>query len=273
MFKLIAIDMDGTLLNDYHEVPQEVKDTLVEAKKLGIKIVLCSGRPIVGMREYVKELNLNEAEDYAIAFNGAYIENSNTGEVVNEFSMENKHLLQLYELSFELNTPMHFFDVEQLYTPNQKISKYTILESYLNDIPLNFCPVNEFPKERTIPNIMYINEPSKISKIMEKLPEGLSEEYAIVKSAPHFLEFTHPDATKGNAVKLLATKLGIKQHEIMAIGDNGNDISMIQFAGCGVAMKNAIPEVKAVADYETLTNNEGGVAHAIQKFILDQMKV
>ncbi|MCF3943200.1 sugar-phosphatase [Oceanobacillus alkalisoli] len=268
MYKLIAIDMDGTLLNDHHQVSKETKDTLMKAKEHGAKIVLCSGRPIVGMRQYIADLNLNEADDYAIAYNGAYIENTNTGEVVSEFSLEYKHLVELHDLSVELNVPMHYFDHEELYTPNKAISKYTVLESFLNDISLNYCPVDEFPKEQSIPNIMFIDEPVKLSEALKQLPKELADTYAMVKSAPHFAEFTHLKATKGNAVKRLAERLGIKQEEIMAIGDNGNDRSMIEYAGCGVAMENAIPELKEVADYQTLTNNEDGVAHAIEKLLL-----
>ncbi|MEI3599241.1 MULTISPECIES: sugar-phosphatase [unclassified Oceanobacillus] len=268
MYKLIAIDMDGTLLNDHHQVSKQTQDTLRAAKEHGTKIVLCSGRPIVGMRKYIADLGLNEEDDYAIAYNGAYTENTNTGEIVSEFSLEYKHLVELHDLSMELNIPMHYFDHEKLYTPNKTISKYTVLESYLNDITLEYCPIDEFPQEQSIPNIMFIDEPVKLSEALKHLPKELANKYAMVKSAPHFSEFTHLKATKGIAVKRLAENLGIKQEEIMAIGDNGNDKSMIEYAGCGVAMENAIPELKEVADFQTLTNNEDGVAHAIQKLLL-----
>ncbi|MDI4707197.1 HAD-IIB family hydrolase, partial [Pseudoalteromonas shioyasakiensis] len=83
--------------------------------------------------------------------------------------------------------------------------------------------------------------------------------------------FVHPSASKGNAVKMLAEQLGIKQEETMTIGDNGNDLSMIEYAGCGVAMGNAIPEVKAAADFQTRSNNESGVAYAIRKLALEPL--
>src|SRR5690606_37755771 len=112
MYKLIAIDMDGTLLTDNHEVPDEVKQTLAEAKRNGVKIVLCSGRPIGGMRSYIEDLNLNEEGDYAIAYNGALVQSTKTNEAVAELTLNYDHLVQLYNLSLELNTPMHFFDKE-----------------------------------------------------------------------------------------------------------------------------------------------------------------
>lgn len=86
----------------------------------------------------------------------------------------------------------------------------------------------------------------------------------MVKSAPFFYEILHPLVSKGNAVKHLAEKLGFEREEVMCIGDNGNDLSMIEYAGCGIAMENSIPELKAAADIVTTSNNEDGVAHAIR---------
>ncbi|KKE80426.1 sugar-phosphatase [Bacilli bacterium] len=271
MYKLIAIDMDGTLLNDRHEVPEDVKYTLSEAKKQGIKIVLCSGRPIGGIRSYIKALNLNQEGDFAIAYNGALVQDTHTNEVVAELSLGHADLVKLYELSMELKTPMHFFDTKGVYTPNADISDYTVLEAYLSEIPLGYRQVSDIPTNISIPKIMFVNHPDKLNRTIEELPKSLNKQYTIVQSAPYFLEFVHPSASKGNAVKMLAEQLGIKQEETMTIGDNGNDLSMIRYAGCGVAMGNAIPEVKAAADFQTRSNNESGVAYAIKKLALEPL--
>lgn len=271
MYKLIAIDMDGTLLNDRHEVPEDVKYTLSEAKKQGIKIVLCSGRPIGGIRSYIKALNLNQEGDFAIAYNGALVQDTHTNEVVAELSLGHADLVKLYELSMELKTPMHFFDTKGVYTPNADISDYTVLEAYLSEIPLGYRQVSDIPTNISIPKIMFVNHPDKLNRTIEELPKSLNKQYTIVQSAPYFLEFVHPSASKGNAVKMLAEQLGIKQEETMTIGDNGNDLSMIRYAGCGVAMGNAIPEVKAAADFQTRSNNESGVAYAIRKLALEPL--
>lgn len=271
MYKLIAIDMDGTLLNDRHEVPEDVKYTLAEAKKQGIKIVLCSGRPIGGIRSYIKALNLNQEGDFAIAYNGALVQDTHTNEVVAELSLGHADLVKLYELSMELKTPMHFFDTKGVYTPNADISDYTVLEAYLSEIPLGYRQVSDIPTNISIPKIMFVNHPDKLNRTIEELPKSLNKQYTIVQSAPYFLEFVHPSASKGNAVKMLAEQLGIKQEETMTIGDNGNDLSMIEYAGCGVAMGNAIPEVKAAADFQTRSNNESGVAYAIRKLALEPL--
>lgn len=272
MYKLIAIDIDGTLLNDRHEITTDVKDALNEAKRQGIKVVLCTGRPVGGIRSFIKALQLDEEGDFAIAYNGAFVQDNHTNKVVAELSLTYDDLVYLYDLSIELNTPMHFFDAKKVYTPNTDISEYTVLESYLTKVPLSYCKISDVPSNISIPKIMFIDQPENLSRTIQALPEDLNKQYTIVKSAPHFLEFVHPNASKGNAVKKLAEQLGIKREEVMCIGDNGNDLSMIQYAGCGVAMGNAIPEVKAAANFQTKSNNESGVAYAIEKLVLAPLR-
>jgi len=270
MYKLIAIDMDGTLLNDLHEVTEEVRNALHAAKKQGVKIVLCTGRPLGGVSRYLEELNLNEDGDYVIAYNGALVQNTHTQEVVSELTLGYDDVKSLYELSQKLDTPMHFFDSAYLYTPNREISPYTVHESYVTKVPLRFRTIEEIPKDLLAPKAMYIDEPEKLDRTIAAIPEDVKERYTMVKSSPFFYEILHPAASKGNAVQQLADILGIAQEEVICIGDNGNDMSMIEWAGCGVAMGNAIPEVKASADYETRTNNENGVAHAIHELVLSK---
>ena len=273
MYKLIAIDIDGTLLNDQHEVTQEVKDALHTAKNQGIKIVLCTGRPIGGVQRYLKELNLTEEGDYVIAYNGALVQNAHTNEIVQELTLEYKDLKRMHELSLELDCPMHYFDSSNLYTPNRQISTYTVLEAHLTTVPLHYLPVEEAPQDMALPKMMFIHEPEKLAQVIKRIPEEIKQSYMLVKSAPFFLEILNPNVSKGNAVKLLSEELGIKQEEVMALGDNGNDVSMIKFAGCGVAMGNAIPELKEVADHITTTNNEHGVAQAIRELIFEKASV
>lgn len=272
MYKLITIDIDGTLINDQYEISEKTIEVINEAKQQGIHIVLCSGRPIGGMKNYIETLGLNRVGDYAIAYNGALVQDTHTTESVIEFSLTLDHLQQLYDLSISLNSPMHYFTGKGVYTPNKDISQYTVYEAFINNIPLHYQEINEVATDIALSKIMFIDHPENLKETIQQIPEELHEQYTIVQSAPHFLEFVHPTTSKGFAVQKLAEKLGIKQEEIMSIGDNGNDISMIEYAGCGVAMGNAVPDVKAVANFETLTNNENGVAHAIETLILHPLK-
>jgi|SRR5690625_46861 len=273
MYKLIAIDMDGTLLNDQHEVPKDVRDALHEAKKIGVSIVLCSGRPLIGMHPYVKKLQLDDEDDYLIAYNGAVTQNTQTHEIIVERTLEYDDLRTLYDLSKELGTFIHFFDTENIYTPHANISPYTVLDAFLNQIPLHYMEIDHVPTDLRLTKVMFIDQPENLSRVVSAIPAHIKEHYMIVQSAPHFLEFTRADVSKGNAVRELAEERGISQAEVMAIGDNGNDLSMIQYAGCGVAMDNAIPEIKEAADLITHSNNDSGVAYAIQKLVINNSSI
>ncbi|MFS0653870.1 sugar-phosphatase [Bacillus sp. 179-C3.3 HS] len=268
MYKLVAIDMDGTLLNDQHMVPDAAFEAIQQAKAEGIKIVLCTGRPIGGVHRYLKELQLDQEGDFVIAYNGALVQNSHTNEVVSELTLSHDDLTSLYELSRQLDTPMHYFDSARLYSPNRDISEYTVLESYLTKLPLQYLPVEEADPSMKLPKMMYVDHPERLEKTIQAIPSDVKDRYMMVKSTDYFLEILHPDVSKGNAVKLLASKLGISREEVMAIGDNGNDLSMIEYAGCGVAMDNAIDDVKAIADVVTKSNNEAGVAHILHELVL-----
>ena len=115
---------------------------------------------------------------------------------------------------------------------------------------------------------MMIDEPEILQKAIDNLPEDLYEKYTVVRSAPYFLEFLNKEANKGTGVGMLADHLGIKKEEVICVGDAGNDLHMIEYAGLGVAMENATDDVKEKAGYITKSNNEDGVAHVIEKFML-----
>ena len=104
----------------------------------------------------------------------------------------------------------------------------------------------------------------------KKIPQEYYEKYTIVRSTPFFLEILRPEENKGSGISLLAKEIGLKQEEIICVGDAGNDKHMIEYAGLGVAMGNATDEIKGMADYVTLSNDEDGVAHVINKFILEE---
>ncbi|MCL6574148.1 MAG: sugar-phosphatase [Bacillus sp. (in: Bacteria)] len=269
MYKLITIDMDGTLLNDKHELTDEVRSTLQTAKARGVKVVLCTGRPIGGVHRYLEELHLNEEGDYVITYNGALVQNSNTNEIVSKYSLGYEDLKLLYDLSLELKTSIHFFNYTNLYTLNQNIHKYTVAESYITQVPLSYLRLEGISKNILLPKIIFVDEPEHLNQVIASIPISLREKYAMVRSEPFFYEFLHPKVSKGNAVKHLAKILGIEQQEVMSIGDNRNDLTMIEYAGCGVAMGNAVPELKEIANFQTLSNNNNGVAHAIQKLVLN----
>jgi Cof subfamily protein (haloacid dehalogenase superfamily) len=175
---------------------------------------------------------------------------------------------ELEYLSRELPIAMQYFSEKHIYTPQRDIDKYTVLDAYLNNIPLRVRTLEEVGPSVALPKVMFVGDKEDIDRTELLLPEKIKARNEIMRSTPHFLEFLHPEASKGNAVMDLAARLGIAREEVMCIGDNGNDLSMIEAAGCGVAMGNAIPEIKAAADIITSTNNENGVAEAINNVLL-----
>lgn len=270
MYKLIALDMDGTLLREDKTISKETHRAIQRARAKGVKVVLTTGRPVDGVKRYLDELNLTTEEDYVIAYNGALVQNAKTKEVIAETVMSLKDIDYLYKLSQELKVNIHALTDHSCITP--KWSKYSQVEADINQIPLEFLDFKSLDKDTTIVKIMFIDEPEILSEAVSKLPSEIYEKYSILRSAPYFLEFLDKKVNKGAGVELLANKLGIKREEVICVGDAGNDLHMIKFAGLGVAMGNAFPEIKEIADYVTLSNEDHGVAHVIDKFVLKEDK-
>lgn len=266
MYKLIAVDMDGTLLREDKTISEETIKAINRAKAKGIKVVLATGRPLEGIERYLEELNLVCKEDYVLTYNGAIVQNTLTKEVISKNLIKGSDLKELYKLSKELKVNIHAFDKGGCITP--VMSKYTDLEGTINKINVSLVDFNTVKEDEDIIKIMMVEEPEKLQEAIAKLPKKLYDKYTIVRSAPYFLEFLNKQSNKGEGVRMLAQYLGIKQEEVICIGDAGNDVHMIKYAGLGVAMGNAFEEVKEIADFITKTNEEDGVAHVINKFIL-----
>ncbi|WP_055666811.1 sugar-phosphatase [Desnuesiella massiliensis] len=266
MYKLIAVDMDGTLLREDKTISEETIKAINRAKAKGIKVVLATGRPLEGIEKYLEELNLIRKEDYALTYNGAIVQNTLTKKVISNNLIKGSDLKYLYKLSKELKINIHAFDKSGCITP--VMSKYTELEGTINKINVNLVDFNTIKEEEDIIKVMMVEEPEKLEEAIAKLPKELYDEYTIVRSAPYFLEFLNKQGNKGEGVRMIAQYLGIKQEEVICVGDAGNDVHMIKYAGLGVAMGNAFDEVKEIADFITKTNEEDGVAHVINKFIL-----
>ncbi len=266
MYKLVAIDIDGTLLNSKNIISQRNHSAIQAAKKKGVKIVLATGRPMDGIKCYLSELNLLEKGDYAVAFNGALVQDSHNGAVLSKKGLTLDELNYLYNLSLELEVNIHALTPSRCITP--KYSKYSQHEADINKIPLDIVDFNTLNKDTEIIKAMYIDEKEILDRVVANLPEVVYEKFTILRSAPFFLEFLNKEVNKGIGVAALAESLGIKKEEVICIGDAGNDLHMVEYAGLGVAMSNAFPELKDAADYITHSNDEDGVAHVIDKFIL-----
>lgn len=264
--KLIALDLDGTTLNSHHEITSEVKDILQQKRKEGVHIVLCTGRAQIGVKPLLDELGFDSDNDYVITFNGALTQRVKSGEILTHHTLDIDDFYKFAIFSKKAGVHLHTEDQTALYTFNKDISEYTVYESYLTGMPVKYRSIDEMPKDMIISKMMMIDKPELLDVAIDKIPAEFYDKYELVKSMPFFFEILNKQATKGNALKDLATFLNIKQDEVMAIGDHMNDLSMLEYANLSVAMGNAIPEAKKIAKYTTKTNDEHGVAYAIKKW-------
>ncbi|MGX6979757.1 sugar-phosphatase [Vagococcus elongatus] len=264
--KLVAIDIDGTLLNSHHQISKKTIDIIKQKRQEGLRIVLASGRPLNGMLAYTNSLGLTTEDDYIISYNGALAINSGTNEAFVKHTLNYDDLIEFYQLSQKLNVHSHFVDSKAIYTPNKDISPYTIHEAFLTKMPLFYKEIEEVSPTASISKYMIIDHEEIIDFVMKEIPQPYYDRYNIVRSADFFLEFLNKEASKGLTLKNLSDKLGIQQSEVMAIGDNENDISMLEYAGVGVAMGNATQTTKKFADRITLANDDEGVAHALEQW-------
>ncbi|MCT8394045.1 sugar-phosphatase [Weissella confusa] len=265
--KLITIDIDDTLVNTAKQVTPRVKAALQEATAQGVKVVLTTGRPLPGVQEYLDELGLNHQDDqYAITYNGGVVQTTN-GEELGGKELAYSDYLRLREVADELGAYLQVETIDAAYTSAKEINYWASRENFLIKMPLIIKPVDEMDPNDHYVKFMFIGDEADIDSWRDALPADVKEAYYIVKSTPQHLEFMHKDATKGSGLLTLAAKLGIDRSETMALGDQQNDVTMIEAAGLGVAMGNAVPEVKAVADVETTTQNADGVGVAVEKWV------
>lgn len=270
MYKLIALDIDGTLLKEDRTISNGVKEAISKANAKGVKVVITTGRPIKGISKFLNELDLVSEGNYAIGYNGGVIQKTHNSEVTSQILMPEDSFDLLYRLSLDLNVHIHLLTAKEVITPNKDVSHYTVVEAYINTIPLLYMTPEEISDVKAINKIMFIDEPDVLETAIGQLPDWIYEKFNVVRSAPFFLEILPKEVSKGIGIKMLADSLGIKQEEIIAVGDADNDIDMIKYAGLGVAMGNAFENVKEIANYISKTNEEDGVAHVINKFILNE---
>lgn len=266
--KLIAIDIDGTLINSKHEITPFTKDAIQEARDRGIKVVLCTGRPFLGAQRYIHELGLDLQEEYLITYNGALVQNTLTKEALHHFGLSGTDYKRIAALADIIGTHFHAQDFTAMYTSNRDMSLYTGHDSYFTTMPIKYRTIDEIEDEHVFSKMMLIDEEKILDEAISQIPAPYFEQYTIFKSAPYYCEVLDRRASKGRAVRRLAESLHISQSEVMAIGDHPNDLDMVQYAGFGVAMGNAVAELKNRADYITETNDENGAAKAIVKFAL-----
>ncbi|MBO0466078.1 HAD family phosphatase [Enterococcus plantarum] len=272
MIKLVAIDLDGTLLDSKKEISARNKEALTQAKAAGVKIVICTGRPLAAIGIYLDALNLRDNGDYSITFNGGLVQKNDTGEIIEKSSLALENVHELYELAKSLNVPLDILSdglVMQLSTTQEYESLYSQLNKLLT---FESYEVAQLTTDRIYNKAVIAVDQAYLDEQIKKIPSLFYDRYEVIKTRSNLLEFMPKGITKAYGISLLARDLGIKQEEIMTIGDEENDVPMIEYAGLGVAMENAVAKVKDLADVITDTNDNDGVAQAVEKFVLEPLR-
>ncbi|KAB7671167.1 Cof-type HAD-IIB family hydrolase [Bacillus sp. B1-b2] len=268
-YKMIVLDMDDTLLRDDHTISEATKSALMKAQEHGVKVVLASGRPTFAMVDVANELHLADYGSYILSFNGAKITNWKTKEEIFSSTLPPETVHKLFDLSTRENVWIHTYVGDEIVTPEN--NPFTDVEAKITGLPIKTVENFKEAISNPVVKVLMVKEAEHLQKVESLLQRELVSELSVMRSKPFFLEFTELGVTKGTSLSILIEKLGIKQDEVIAMGDSYNDVAMIEFAGLGVAMGNAPDDVKAISNYVTDTNNNDGVAKVVQKFILDEL--
>lgn len=266
-YKLIAVDVDGTLVKKDQTISPRTVSTLLLAQQQGVKVAICSGRPTYGIAPHADTLRLADHNGYVVSFNGGEIHDWATRQCLHAHTLDASILPYLYECSRQ-----HGFHIMS-YVGTEIIAEapddpYIQFTSMRNKMPVR--PVPNFLEEATypLPKCMIVGDPEPLHRLEEEMQPHLHGKAEAYRSEPFFLEIVPHGIDKATGLAALLSIAGLQRHELMAFGDGFNDITMLQFAGLGVAMGNAQDVVKRTADYITQSNEEDGIAEAVERFIL-----
>lgn len=261
-YKLVAADLDDTLLRDDLTISQETVDAMHQAVAKGVMVTIATGRSFPSASKIANRIGLNVP---IITYQGALIKNLLDEEVLYERTVPVESARYLLDYCEKNNYHLQLYHGDELYAAedNDKIKNYVRLSKtpYIIGDLRQWIDIPQ-------PKMLIVDKPEVCDQIREELLPLLGDKLHITKSKPHYLEFMHKEGTKGHAITFLAEHIGCSLDEVIALGDAWNDREMLEVAGLGVAMENALPELKALANYVTKSNNDDGVRHVLEKFVL-----
>lgn len=266
-YKIIAMDLDGTLTNSDKIITPKTKEILMEAQKQGIKVVLASGRPNRGIYKLEKELELKKYGGYILPYNGGQIVECATGKILYSKTIPADVAQRIVALARIFYANLVTYKEENLLCL-EKYDMYAEIEAKINDMTI-VQPDNyeETIKTFDVPKFIMLEDEHHLVRIQNYIKPAIDDYCECFTSAPYFLEITPKGIDKGHSLFHLLKHLGMEHSDLIAFGDGMNDMSMIQFAGLGVCMENGRDELKKAADYVTLSNDNDGIAHALEKFL------
>ncbi|MEI3394565.1 MAG: Cof-type HAD-IIB family hydrolase [Clostridia bacterium] len=288
MYKLVAIDLDGTMLNSYGMVTENTKKIIKDTISKGTEVIIASGRPIDSIKTIAKEIG---SENYFIAGNGALVYDIKKDEVIYEKFMTKQKVLEIIKICEEnsiayniytektiiaktLKYNVLYYYKENLKKEESKKTNITIVENlyeYIKNLEnekflkITVCDETQsifnaiIRKLRTVEDIDVLDVSHMSRKMIRQGTEDVPIEY-------YYTEISLKNVDKWNAIEFIAQKMNVEKNEIMAIGDNMNDKIMIENAGLGVAMGQSTPRITEIADFVTSDNNDEGVAKTLEKY-------
>lgn len=265
--KLIAVDVDGTLLNSNNEISEKTKDALIRAGEAGHKVVIVSGRPTAAVIHIAKELEFEKYGGLLSNYNGGSITNFKTGEVISNHTLDlnlaKKILAETKDLPLEIIIP------KEDYIISDRQNKFLDYERDLLKVDTEAVEDLRENIDFSPNKIIFASDPEILEEYLPFLSDTYGATTAQVRSQRIYYEIMPQGLSKGESLLEIANYYGINQKDIIAFGDELNDETMIEVAGTGVAMGNAVEKIKEIADYITLSNDEDGIADYLEKFILE----
>ena len=266
-YKLIATDMDGTLLNEKHEITKENAEAIIQVQKKGIKFVLASGRPSFAMIGYAKELQMDKLGGYILAFNGGELIDLKNDKVIFHEGLDKKDIEEIYSVSKKLKIPMILYAGDTIYG-SEDTEGVRFEASQCKMKFKKFDSLKELDKKgiTQTTKCMFIGKPEEVKNAEKYMKEVHGNDYFIAISNPIFLEIANKNVNKGKTLKKLSEIENIKLEEIIAVGDSGNDKPLLEIAGMPVAVENAIPEVKEISKFISTSYENHALKTVIEKF-------
>ena len=268
-YSIIALDLDGTLTNSEKNITPRTFDALMKAQREGVRLVLASGRPTFGIAALANQLQLADYGGYVLSYNGGRIIDWCKKTVIFSQVVDQKLVPILYDFAEKAQLPIVTYLPEAILASKNE-GEYLAEEARINGMPVvvaqNFVE-EAMQIEGGSTKFLIPGEPELLIQLESEMKAALSEQMEVFRSAPFFLELPPKGIDKAQSLQRLLTHLGLERESLMAFGDGFNDLSMIQFAGQGVAMANAVEEVKSIADFVTTSNEEDGIAHALEQLL------
>lgn len=263
--ELIALDMDGTLLDENHQIPLETVELIKRARELDVVVMIASGRMYRSIKPHVKRLAL---EGPVMAYNGAMIKNWPDEAVIAHEPLSAEVGQRLLDLTREGNYHLHLYLDDILYVKemNERVREYCKIAG-VEATPLG----REMYTQKGSPTkLLFYEDLDRLGPLRKEIEEMVGDEVYLTSSFPFFLEVTRKDVNKGTALLKVMEYLGLSSYQVAAVGDSGNDVAMLETAGIGVAVANAKEEIRTRADMVTIEPGSLGVQEVLRAIIRDR---